>query len=60
MNDVLVPIEVCLSPAEIIDLQMLRHDLIAYQPQAYWKCDKRRDAERYLRLVEKLLKACPK
>lgn len=44
-----------LSYTDICDLRMLRQELLGYQPTAFNKCERARDAVRYLALVEKLL-----
>jgi hypothetical protein len=50
-------VSVQLTPEEVNDLRMLKYDLVEYQPMPWFKCEKRRDAERYMRLVDKILRA---
>jgi len=50
-------VSVELTEEEVVDLRMLRYQLLSYQPDPFFKCDQRREAERYLRLVDKILSA---
>jgi hypothetical protein len=50
-------VSVELTPDEVIDLRMLRFELVKFQPGPGNKCDRARDAVRYLRIVDKILRA---
>lgn len=46
-----------LTPVEVLDLRMLRIELLRFQPNAFNKSDRARDAVRYLAVIEKILNA---
>lgn len=50
-------IRTALTPVEVLDLRMLRVELLRFQPDGFNKCDRARDAVRYLAVIEKILNA---